>query len=135
MLCILMKFYRLLSYMMNWWIVTVFRYPIYHIPMGKTIKDLSTCFLTYHTLSSSFQGTSYYWCFTLHNYIYPFNLLVLKFTPRQKRIKLWKENMHWVEVLLMMCDRYGPWWWYRGREREEKRRWRNFAGSIWFGHV
>ncbi|KAK9052001.1 hypothetical protein SSX86_028629 [Deinandra increscens subsp. villosa] len=32
-------------------------YPIYHIPMGRTIKDLSTCFLTYHTLSSSFQGT------------------------------------------------------------------------------
>uniref|UniRef100_A0A2P2LYU5 Uncharacterized protein MANES_13G149100 n=2 Tax=Rhizophora mucronata TaxID=61149 RepID=A0A2P2LYU5_RHIMU len=31
-------------------------YPIYHIPMGRTIKDLSTCFLTYHTLSSSFQG-------------------------------------------------------------------------------
>ncbi|KAL1325146.1 hypothetical protein HN51_035242 [Arachis hypogaea] len=30
-------------------------YPIYHIPMGRTIKDLSTCFLTYHTLSSSFQ--------------------------------------------------------------------------------
>ncbi|XP_027346382.1 uncharacterized protein LOC113858111 isoform X4 [Abrus precatorius] len=31
-------------------------YPIYHIPMGRTIKDLSTCFLTYHTLSSSFQA-------------------------------------------------------------------------------
>ncbi|XP_010556833.1 PREDICTED: uncharacterized protein LOC104826029 [Tarenaya hassleriana] len=30
-------------------------YPIYHIPMGRTIKDLSTCFLTYHILSSSFQ--------------------------------------------------------------------------------
>ncbi|KAL3821505.1 hypothetical protein ACJIZ3_007410 [Penstemon smallii] len=30
-------------------------YPIYHIPMGRTIKDLQTCFLTYHTLSSSFQ--------------------------------------------------------------------------------
>ncbi|XP_019159092.1 PREDICTED: uncharacterized protein LOC109155867 [Ipomoea nil] len=30
-------------------------YPIYHIPMGKTSKDLSTCFLTFHTLSSSFQ--------------------------------------------------------------------------------
>ncbi|KAM7271961.1 hypothetical protein ACFE04_031175 [Oxalis oulophora] len=30
-------------------------YPIYHIPMGRTIKDLSTCFLTYYTLSSSFQ--------------------------------------------------------------------------------
>jgi hypothetical protein len=33
-------------------------YPIYHIPMGRTIKDLSTCFLTYHTLSSSFQGNN-----------------------------------------------------------------------------
>ncbi|KAK4787706.1 hypothetical protein SAY86_011539 [Trapa natans] len=32
-------------------------YPIYHIPMGRTIRDLSTCFLTYHTLSSSFQGS------------------------------------------------------------------------------
>ncbi|XP_058081769.1 uncharacterized protein LOC131229743 [Magnolia sinica] len=30
-------------------------YPIYHIPMGRTVKDLSACFLTYHTLSSSFQ--------------------------------------------------------------------------------
>ncbi|XP_047313874.1 uncharacterized protein LOC124945167 [Impatiens glandulifera] len=30
-------------------------YPIYHIPMGRTIKDLSTGFLTYHTLSSCFQ--------------------------------------------------------------------------------
>ncbi|CAF2029140.1 hypothetical protein HID58_078333 [Brassica napus] len=30
-------------------------YPIYHIPMNRSIKDLSTCFLTYHTLSSSFQ--------------------------------------------------------------------------------
>ncbi|XP_075112606.1 uncharacterized protein LOC107787477 isoform X2 [Nicotiana tabacum] len=34
-------------------------YPIYHIPMGRTIKDLSTCFLTFHTLSSSFQEYSY----------------------------------------------------------------------------
>ncbi|KAI3745014.1 hypothetical protein L1987_58114 [Smallanthus sonchifolius] len=33
-------------------------YPIYHIPMGRTIKDLSTCFLTYHTLSSSFQDNT-----------------------------------------------------------------------------
>ncbi|XP_073156608.1 uncharacterized protein [Henckelia pumila] len=32
-------------------------YPIYHIPMGRTIKDFQTCFLTYHTLSSSFQDT------------------------------------------------------------------------------
>ncbi|KAF3781475.1 hypothetical protein EJ110_NYTH36919 [Nymphaea thermarum] len=31
-------------------------YPIYHIPTGRTVKDLSACFLTYHTLSSSFQA-------------------------------------------------------------------------------
>ncbi|XP_042039678.1 uncharacterized protein LOC121785356 [Salvia splendens] len=30
-------------------------YPIYHIPTGRTNRDLQTCFLTYHTLSSSFQ--------------------------------------------------------------------------------
>lgn len=30
-------------------------YPIYHIPSRKNEKDLSTCFLTYHTLSSIFQ--------------------------------------------------------------------------------
>lgn len=30
-------------------------YPIYHIPSQGNDKDLSTCFLTYHTLSSSFQ--------------------------------------------------------------------------------
>ncbi|CAA2995328.1 Hypothetical predicted protein [Olea europaea subsp. europaea] len=30
-------------------------YPIYHIPMRRTIKDLHTGFLTYHTISSSFQ--------------------------------------------------------------------------------
>ncbi|KAL9660945.1 hypothetical protein QQ045_025764 [Rhodiola kirilowii] len=30
-------------------------YPIYHIPSHKTPKDLSTMFLTYHTLSSCFQ--------------------------------------------------------------------------------
>ncbi|KAH9329381.1 hypothetical protein KI387_001489, partial [Taxus chinensis] len=30
-------------------------YPIYHIPTGRTLRDLSACFLTYHTLSISFQ--------------------------------------------------------------------------------
>ncbi|XP_077247204.1 uncharacterized protein LOC143886913 [Tasmannia lanceolata] len=30
-------------------------YPIYHIPTGRNVKELSACFLTYHTLSSSFQ--------------------------------------------------------------------------------
>lgn len=29
-------------------------YPIYHIPNSSNDKDLLTCFLTYHTLSSSF---------------------------------------------------------------------------------
>ncbi|KAL9432500.1 hypothetical protein AB3S75_027520 [Citrus x aurantiifolia] len=33
-------------------------YPIYHIPSRKNEKDLSTCFLTYHTLSSIFQDNS-----------------------------------------------------------------------------
>ncbi|XP_075477760.1 uncharacterized protein LOC142518827 [Primulina tabacum] len=32
-------------------------YPIYHIPTGRTIKDFQTCFLTYHTISSSFQDS------------------------------------------------------------------------------
>lgn len=32
-------------------------YPIYHIPSRRNEKDLSTCFLTYHTLSSIFQDS------------------------------------------------------------------------------
>ncbi|GJN40584.1 hypothetical protein PR202_gb29818 [Eleusine coracana subsp. coracana] len=31
-------------------------YPIYHIPYQRNVKDLSACFLTYHTISSSFQA-------------------------------------------------------------------------------
>ena len=31
------------------------RYPIYHIPARRNVKDLAS-FLTYHTISSSFQG-------------------------------------------------------------------------------
>lgn len=47
----------------------IFRYPIYHIPMGRNIRDLSTCFLTFHTLSSSFQGIlwSIYLTFCLYS--------------------------------------------------------------------
>ncbi|XP_022994638.1 uncharacterized protein LOC111490289 isoform X2 [Cucurbita maxima] len=37
-------------------------YPIYHIPSQINDKDFSTCFLTYHTLSSSFQGQDGYTC-------------------------------------------------------------------------
>ncbi|KAA8527965.1 hypothetical protein F0562_035166 [Nyssa sinensis] len=33
-------------------------YPIYHIPTKGNLKELSACFLTYHTLSSSFQDTA-----------------------------------------------------------------------------
>ncbi|XP_042502416.1 uncharacterized protein LOC122079772 isoform X1 [Macadamia integrifolia] len=32
-------------------------YPIYHIPTRRNVRGLSACFLTYHTLSSSFQDT------------------------------------------------------------------------------
>jgi hypothetical protein len=38
---------------------TLTRYPIYHIPYQRNVKDLSACFLTYHTISSSFQGMFY----------------------------------------------------------------------------
>ncbi|KAJ7246340.1 hypothetical protein O6H91_07G132800 [Diphasiastrum complanatum] len=31
-------------------------YPIYRIPTGPTLRDLATCFLTYHSLSTSFKG-------------------------------------------------------------------------------
>ncbi|XVE49659.1 hypothetical protein DITRI_Ditri01bG0099300 [Diplodiscus trichospermus] len=31
-------------------------YPVYEVPAAKNVKELSACFLTYHPLSSSFQG-------------------------------------------------------------------------------
>jgi hypothetical protein len=31
-------------------------YPIYRIPTGPTLKDLDACFLTYHSLHTSFGG-------------------------------------------------------------------------------
>ncbi|EFJ27285.1 hypothetical protein SELMODRAFT_66841, partial [Selaginella moellendorffii] len=31
-------------------------YPIYRIPTGPTLKDLGTCFLTFHSLSTPLQG-------------------------------------------------------------------------------
>ncbi|KAH7421187.1 hypothetical protein KP509_13G044600 [Ceratopteris richardii] len=33
-------------------------YPIYRIPMGPTLKDLTACFLTYHSLSTLGTGRS-----------------------------------------------------------------------------
>ncbi|XP_057446504.1 uncharacterized protein LOC130738527 [Lotus japonicus] len=35
--------------------MAVYWYPIYTIPGRKNVKDMEACFLTYHTLSSSFQ--------------------------------------------------------------------------------
>ncbi|KAL5557365.1 hypothetical protein UlMin_039601 [Ulmus minor] len=32
-------------------------YPIYRIPMGPTLKDLDSCFLTYHSLSTPMSGS------------------------------------------------------------------------------
>ncbi|BAT82313.1 hypothetical protein VIGAN_03230800 [Vigna angularis var. angularis] len=32
------------------------RYPIYIVPSRNNEKELEACFLTYHTLSSSFEG-------------------------------------------------------------------------------
>ncbi|KAF3777182.1 hypothetical protein EJ110_NYTH46459 [Nymphaea thermarum] len=37
--------------------ISVAWYPIYHIPARRAVRDLSACFLTYHTLSFPFQGT------------------------------------------------------------------------------
>lgn len=37
-------------------------YPIYHIPTGRNVKDLSACFLTYHTLSPFFQENEVFDC-------------------------------------------------------------------------
>ena len=32
------------------------RYPIYQIPSQRGAQEFSACFLTYHTVSSSFEG-------------------------------------------------------------------------------
>ena len=31
-------------------------YPIYRIPTGRSLRDLSACFLTYHALSTAHGG-------------------------------------------------------------------------------
>lgn len=36
--------------------VITFRYPIYRIPTGPTLRDLDACFLTYHSLSTQFAA-------------------------------------------------------------------------------
>lgn len=34
-----------------------FRYPIYRIPVGTTLKDLDACFLTFHSLHTHLLGS------------------------------------------------------------------------------
>ncbi|CAK7333247.1 unnamed protein product [Dovyalis caffra] len=36
--------------------ISVAWYPIYRIPMGPTLQNLDACFLTYHSLSTTFQS-------------------------------------------------------------------------------
>ncbi|XP_074565405.1 uncharacterized protein LOC141821920 [Curcuma longa] len=36
--------------------ISVAWYPIYRIPIGPTLKDVDTCFLTYHSLSTPLRG-------------------------------------------------------------------------------
>lgn len=91
-----------------------FRYPIYHIPMGRTIKDLSTCFLTYHTLSSSFQGIySLFTTFDSHlfSHKFPFISTFLSLVQIPK-----KPEITPVTNVYVTC-RYGDW-----RRREERRK-------------
>ncbi|WOL18934.1 hypothetical protein Cni_G27731 [Canna indica] len=38
--------------------ISIAWYPIYQIPTCTNAKDLSTCFLTYHTISASFQDST-----------------------------------------------------------------------------
>lgn len=40
----------------NVFVMESFRYPIYRIPTGPTLKDLDACFLTYHTLHTPLAG-------------------------------------------------------------------------------
>jgi len=37
-----------------------YRYPIYRIPTGPTLKDLDACFLTFHSLYTSLGGNEIY---------------------------------------------------------------------------
>lgn len=110
----------------------IFRYPIYHIPMGRTIKDLSTCFLTYHTLSSSFQGILHaHVCLCCFNELYScLYYFYLPKAPYTNDICLW--NMRWG--CLCPC-RYGPWRWSWVRRKKEKGRGWNLSSTIWFGHL
>ena len=92
------------------------RYPIYHIPMGRTIKDLSTCFLTYHTLSSSFQGALSVHFFQL--LLKSLSLSLVKiiiiitrmlenyFCVKNNNVQLLASNSKWYVLVLLMFILY-----------------------------
>ncbi|KAA8548997.1 hypothetical protein F0562_000681 [Nyssa sinensis] len=46
--------------------ISVAWYPIYRIPTGPTLQNLDACFLTFHSLSTPFRGTSTDWPHGLH---------------------------------------------------------------------
>uniref|UniRef100_A0A2P2L429 Uncharacterized protein MANES_03G200700 n=1 Tax=Rhizophora mucronata TaxID=61149 RepID=A0A2P2L429_RHIMU len=50
-----LKTYRSCDLSPSSWI-SVAWYPIYRIPMGPTLQNLDACFLTFHSLSTPFQG-------------------------------------------------------------------------------
>ncbi|KAL8171290.1 hypothetical protein V2J09_023094 [Rumex salicifolius] len=41
--------------------ISVAWYPIYRIPMGQTLRNLDSCFLTFHSLSTPVHGTQNEW--------------------------------------------------------------------------
>lgn len=110
----------------------IFRYPIYHIPMGRNIRDLSTCFLTFHTLSSSFQGIlwSIYLTFCLYSLSFS-PILTFAFAQIGFTCKYMTTHPY-----VPIGDRSGPWKWLGGCWKEEANaRGGNLTVTIWLGHL
>lgn len=102
--------------------------------MGRTIKDLSTCFLTYHTLSSSFQGTILvvhptYFC----SYIPfpPFNQTFSWNPFLQLRYLL----IFYAFFMSMSMDRHEAWRWIGEYQKKAKGKRRHLSPSVWFSHL
>ncbi|XP_024024988.1 uncharacterized protein LOC21388361 [Morus notabilis] len=55
-----LRTYRSCDLLPSSWI-SVSWYPIYRIPTGPTLQNLEACFLTFHSLSTPFQGSSTDW--------------------------------------------------------------------------
>lgn len=85
------------------------RYPIYHIPMGRTLKELSTCFLTYQTLSSSFQGLN-----LLHIHYFLFSSF-LRFV-----LILWYVKTYLIYLLISDLDLEDEMWSIKRKQKKGK---------------